>query len=306
MANPQQVTQTIMMIRPAHFGYNAETAENNAFQTEAKAEDAVKISDAARTEFDAMVELLQSNGIHVIVVEDTAEPIKPDAVFPNNWVSFHQDGSVITYPMYAKNRRIERREDIIDQIAKVKEVERRYTMEHYEEDGVFLEGTGSMILDRQYKIVYACLSERTDIQLLDKFCVLKGYEKVAFTAVDAEGMPVYHTNVIMALGETFAVICLECIPSEEEREQITEKLLSTGKEVIDISRDQVEAFAGNMLVVKNDEDERIIVMSNTAYESLDEDQIARISEHTRILHPDIPTIETYGGGSVRCMMAEVF
>jgi len=294
------------MIRPANFGFNSQTAENNAFQSDDKGESAKDISSKAIEEFDEMVKTLRSNGINIIVVEDTPEPKKPDAIFPNNWISLHMNGAVLTYPMFAPNRRFERREDIIDRLGETFKVERRYTFEHYEEEDMFLEGTGSMLFDRDNKIVYACLSERTDARLIDKFCVLVEYQRIVFHSIDRNGIPIYHTNVMMAIGEDFTVICMESIKSPEETKELKHVLEQTGKEIIDISYDQMEAFAGNMLQVRNDTGQTFLVMSQTAYDSLNENQITSLSANTQLLPIDISTIEYYGGGSVRCMMAEVF
>lgn len=299
-------TDTIMMVRPANFGFNAETAENNAFQSNDRGESKDNIAKQARDEFDAMVMTLRSKGVDVIVVEDTDEPKKPDAIFPNNWISFHRNGAVVTYPMFAENRRIERREDIIDDLKERFIVDRRYTFEHYEEDGLYLEGTGSMLFDRDRNIMYACLSDRTDPQIIDKFCVLMGSERVVFHAVDRNGDAIYHTNVMMALGEDFAVLCKDSIAKKDELEELLSKLESTGKEVVDISFDQMEAFAGNMLQVRNSAGDTFLVMSQTAFKSLNEEQIEKLSSKTNLLPIIIDTIEYYGGGSVRCMMAEVF
>lgn len=299
-------TNNILMIRPAHFGFNTQTAENNAFQSEVKDESAQEIAKKAQVEFDVMVDILRSKGVNVLVVEDTDTPIKPDAIFPNNWVSFHASGAVMTYPMYAPNRRIERREDVIDRVGESFIVGRRYTFEHYEEDGMYLEGTGSMLFDREHKVVYACLSDRTDARLIDKFCVLVEYNRVVFHSVDRNGAPIYHTNVMMALGEDFAVICTESIKSPAELKELKEVLSRTGKEIVDISFQQMESFAGNMLQVRNESGQTFLVMSQTAYDSLTEPQIEALSSKTELLPIDISTIEYYGGGSVRCMMAEIF
>jgi len=301
-----QTTQHILMIRPKHFSFNTETAANNSFQQQDKQIDAQTVSSIAIVEFDAFVQKLRSQGIDVIVVEDTDTPIKPDAVFPNNWISFHEDGLVLTYPMYSTNRRIERRPDIIEQLKTRFLVNKDYTFEHYEEDGIFLEGTGSLILDRENKIVYANLSARTDLRLLDKWCVLTGYRKVYFLARDKQGADIYHTNVVMSLGHDFCVICLECIPESPEKKQLITVLQETGKEIIEISMDQLEQFAGNMLEVNNAKGNHFLVMSTTAYNSLRPDQIECIEKRATIITGDIPTIEKKGGGSVRCMMAEIF
>lgn len=299
-------TNHILMIRPANFGFNTQTADNNAFQSESTNETATQIAEKAKVEFDNMVEVLRSKGINVLVIEDTDSPLKPDAVFPNNWVSFHVNGAVLTYPMFAPNRRVERREDIIESIGESFDIKRRYTFEHYEEDEMYLEGTGSMLFDRDHKIVYACLSKRTDARLLDKFCVLVEYNREVFHAVDRNGMPIYHTNVMMALGEDFAVLCKESIHIPEELKSLEATLERTGKEIIDISYDQMESFAGNMLQVRNESGQTYLVMSQSAYDSLNEEQVDVLSSKTELLPIDISTIEYYGGGSVRCMMAEIF
>ena len=299
-------TDSILMIRPANFGFNPETAENNAFQSDDKGESSKDISEKAKLEFDNMVNILRSKGINIIVVEDTDSPKKTDAVFPNNWVSFHLNGAVITYPMFAESRRIERREDVIDSLKDSFDIKRRYTFEHYEEDDMFLEGTGSMLFDRDHKIVYACLSQRTDARLIDKFCVLVEYDRVVFHALDRNGLPIYHTNVMMALGEDFAVLCKESIHNPEELKQLENVLDQTGKEIVNISYDQMDAFAGNMLQVRNAMGETFLIMSKSAYDSLRPAQIEALSAKTELVSIDIETIEYYGGGSVRCMMAEVF
>jgi hypothetical protein len=260
----------------------------------------------AQVEFDNMVDVLRSKGVNILVVEDTDSPIKPDAIFPNNWVSFHENGAILTYPMFAPNRRIERREEILDKVAELYTVSRRYTFEHYEEDEMFLEGTGSMLFDRDHKIVYACLSERTDARLIDKFCVLVEYNRVVFHSVDRNGIPIYHTNVMMALGEDFTILCRESIKNPEELKELEQALERTGKEIIDISYDQMESFAGNMLQVQNESGQTFLVLSKSAYDSLNAEQIERLSAKTELLPMDIGTIEYYGGGSVRCMMAEIF
>ena len=301
----RQITDKIMMIRPANFQFNEETAANNAFQT-AGEYDNKEIQEKAIGEFDAMVDLLRSKGITVEVIQDTDEPAKPDAIFPNNWISFHEDGTVVTYPMFAVNRRNERREDIIETLGKKYAVNKRYTFDYYETEEKFLEGTGSMLFDRENKIVYACLSPRTNIEVLEKYSVLMGSKKIAFRSVDQDGQDIYHTNVMMALGVDFCVICLESIKNEKERNEIMNALDQTGKEIIDISYDQMEHFAGNMLQVASMDGERYLVLSQAAYDSLSDIQITTLSKFTNILPIPIATIETLGGGSVRCMMAEIF
>ena len=301
-----QTTSNILMVRPANFGFNEETAASNAFQAKDDTLTGKTASQKAVAEFDVFVAKLRSHGVNVIVVEDTTEPIKPDAVFPNNWVTFHQDGTVITYPMLSKTRRNERREDVLDELIADFFIGRKVELESYEDDGIILEGTGSLILDRPNRLAYACLSPRTSENLLKRFCEIAGFEPIAFHSVDGEGQEIYHTNVMMALGETFVVICLETVKSEKERMTLEEKFSKTKKEIIEISLDQMMHFAGNMLQVRNDKGETLLVMSEQAYRSLNESQISKIEAHTQILHAAIPTIETLGGGSVRCMMAEVF
>lgn len=302
----RQISNHIMMVRPASFGYNAETAANNAFQTEPRSGRKDFVKAKAIEEFDRAVESLRQHGVRVTVIEDTPDPIKPDAIFPNNWVSFHEDGIVITYPMYALNRRSERREEILEQMAKIRPESRRYAFEYYEEEGLILEGTGSLLLDRDHKIAYACLSERTDIRLLDKWCVLTKYTQHAFHAEDTAGLPIYHTNVIMALGVDFAMLCLECMPREAERAALLDRLEATGREVIPINMEQVSAYAGNMLQVLDGKGQPLLVMSQQAHDSLTPHQLEILAARTAILPIDIHVIETVGGGSIRCMMAEVF
>lgn len=294
------------MIRPKHFGYNEETAQNNSFQSKDNSLTENQISKLALEEFDAFTQKLKDSGINVHIMEDTDSPVKPDAVFPNNWISFHDDGLLMTYPMYSKLRRNERREDIIEYFKSNFKVEKNYTFENYEDEDMFLEGTGSLILDRVNKIAYANLSPRTDLRLLDKWCILSGHKKVHFLAKDKNGNDIYHTNVMMALGETFVILCLECIPDSPEKENLIQILQDTDKDIIDITLDQVNQFAGNMLQIRNDRGERFLVLSQTAFNSLTEEQIIKIQKHTNFLIADIPVIEKYGGGSVRCMLAEVF
>ncbi len=304
--NEPQITDTILMVRPAAFGFNPETAANNAFQIDDPSLSVQERRQRALAEFDAFVARLREAGIRVIVVEDTAAPVKTDAVFPNNWISTHGNGTLITYPMYSPVRRRERREAIVDQLRKEFQVLDRIHLEENELTDRFLEGTGSLILDREYRIAYACLSERTDEKLLRQFAGQMNYEIVAFTALDGAGQPIYHTNVMMALGETFVVVCLESIRQVGEQDVLLKKFAATKKEVIAISLDQMNAFAGNMLQVRNGQGKTFLVMSQQAYDSLRPDQIETIERHTTILSSPLPTIETYGGGSARCMMAEIF
>ncbi|MEZ4910484.1 MAG: arginine deiminase-related protein [Saprospiraceae bacterium] len=303
-----QSTTQILMIRPANFGFNAETAENNAFQSLPDGQTSLQIQESALIEFDAMVEKLAQNNIQVLVVEDTQKPIKPDAIFPNNWISTHQNGAIITYPMWAKNRRIERREDIVELIIDKFRTNNRYSFEFYEEEDepMFLEGTGSMIIDHKNNIVYACRSPRTDARLLDKFSVLMDMENIIFNATDAQGQEIYHTNVMMAIGLDFVVICLDSVQNEVSKKKLLDSFARTHKQVVDITLAQMEHFAGNMLEVLSIDGKRYLVMSETAYNALTTKQIETLQGLTNLLPISIPTIEKYGGGSVRCMMAEIF
>ena len=301
-----QTTRHILMIRPAHFGFNPETAGSNAFQSEVSSLTASDISRRAIDEFDSFVAALRSEGVDVIVVQDTSQPVKPDAVFPNNWVTFHEDGTVVTYPMLSKVRRLERRQDVIESLSERFDIKRHIHLEAYEQQGKILEGTGSMIIDRPNALVYACESPRTHPELLAEFVQMMNYKPVLFKAVDGEGMEVYHTNVMMALGETFVVVCRPSISSKREWKGLARHFAQTGKEVVEINLPQMMSFAGNMLQVKGKEDEPLLVMSSQAYQSLEKRQIRQLEQHSRIMHHPIPTIEKFGGGSVRCMMAEVF
>jgi len=294
------------MVRPANFGFNPETANNNAFQVNDTNLEITAIRKKAIEEFNVFVEKLRAVGVHITIIEDTVTPLKTDAVFPNNWISFHEDGLIVTYPMFSPNRRFERRQDIVNQLTQQFNFKNHIRLEKWEADEQFLEGTGSLILDRQNKIAYACISERTHPNLLDQYCDFMNFQKVLFRSVDKNGLPIYHTNVMMALGETFVVICLESIPDETEQAILKQYFRRTNKEIISITMDQVYAFAGNMLQVKNEQGDTYLIMSSQAYHSLTDTQIIQIEQHTSILHSDLNTIETYGGGSARCMMAEVF
>ncbi len=303
----QQTTQHILMVRPANFGFNEETAANNAFQRREGALDAAEIKSRALQEFDAFVETLRAAGVDVIVAKDSASPVKPDAVFPNNWATYHQEGLIVTYPMFAPTRRRERRRQVLDTVLRAGfHADRRVNLEFNEKIDRFLEGTGSIIFDHQHRLAYACLSPRTDAALLDELCQILGYEKVVFQAVDGSGQDIYHTNVMMAMGETFVVICLATVRDSEERRQLEQLFEKTGKEIVDISLEQMNRFAGNMLQVRNASGQTFLVMSSQAYQSLTPTQIQTLERHTQLLHSPIDTIETYGGGSARCMMAEVF
>lgn len=302
-----QTTNTVLMIEPIAFGYNAQTAENNYFQVNSESD---STQTKALEEFDAFVEKLKSKGINVITVKDTLEPHTPDSIFPNNWVSFGSDGKVFLYPMFAPNRRDERRKDIIDSIAEEGfEINEIIDLSSSEKDNKFLEGTGSMIFDHDYKIAYGSVSLRLDEELFRDFCAKIGYEPVVFHSYQTaagERLPIYHTNVMMCVADKFVVICLDCIDNELEREKVQEVIKSTNKELIEISEDQMQQFAGNMLQVQNDKGEKFLVMSQTAFQSLTPEQIESIQKYNEIIYADLNTIEVNGGGSARCMLAEVF
>ena len=301
-----QLTDSVFMVRPAHFGYNEETASTNVFQRTAGEGQAGEISQAAVAEFDRMADLLTLAGVQVHVAEDTSTPVKTDAVFPNNWVSFHADGTVVTYPMLSPSRRLERREDLMDALAKRYRINRRLHLEDFEQAGQFLEGTGSLVPDREHRTAYAAWSARTHEAPLDAFCRELGYQKIAIHTRDTSGMPVYHTNVIMAAGEGFAVWCQEVIPDNGEQGKIFQSLRDHGKEVLTLNLAQVRAFAGNLLQLTANSGERLIILSQTAQKALDRPQIHFLERHGTLIVPAIPVIEHYGGGSVRCMLAELF
>jgi len=298
-----QSTSHLLMIRPVNFGFNEETAESNAFQNKDKNQQAVQAK--ALAEFNGFVDVLRENGVDITVIDDTPEPYTPDSIFPNNWVSFHSDGNIFLYPMQAENRRLERREDIINQLEDNFKVHHIVDLSRYEEHHQFLEGTGSMVLDRENKIAYACLSPRTDREVLNVFCEQSGYEAICFDAVDENGKAIYHTNVLMCVGSKFAVICLDSVANPHERIMVSESLTSTQKEIVEISFEQMNHFAGNMLEVKSKDGDTLIVMSESAYKSLEDGQISTLKKHGRLIYADIQTIENNGGGSTRCMMAEV-
>lgn len=303
----KQTTRHILMVRPAFFGFNEETAVNNAFQSRDGQLTPEAIRKQALKEFDAFVDCLRQAGVHVIVARDSATPVKPDAIFPNNWVTFHQEGFLVTYPMFAPTRRRERRRQVIDVVLEQGfQSDRRINLEFHEKMNKFLEGTGSIIFDHPHRLAYACLSPRTDEALLADLCQLLDYRPVTFRSVDGEGRDVYHTNVMMALGEDFVVICLDSIPDTAERNNILRCFSDTGKTVVPISLQQMNAFAGNMLQVRTAHHEPLLVMSEQAYRSLTPEQVSALESHTRLLHCPLDTIERYGGGSARCMMAEVF
>lgn len=299
------LASAILMIRPAAFGANRETAANNFFQS-AESSNSTEIQLRALQEFDAMVQLLKDNHIIVEVIEDSPEPIKPSAIFPNNWLSTSPDGMVFIYPMFAANRRPEKRDDIVKFLTEHYLVKDVQDWSEFEVEGKFLEGTGSMIFDHDNKVIYACHSPRTDISVLEKFANANRYRAIVFVATDNNGYPVYHTNIVMTLGESFAILCEEALEEEWELIAVKQLLDSSSHEVIRITRKQMHAFAGNMLSVKNQKGEKILVLGQTAFTSLNDEQKITLSSYCKLLPVSVPAIEAAEGGSVRCMMAEIF
>jgi hypothetical protein len=293
------------MIRPAAFGFNAETAVNNFFQ-KTNIFPSTAIHQAALKEFDSMTSLLIEKEIEVIIIDDTPEPPKPSAVFPNNWLSTSPDGRIFIYPLYAANRRKEKREDILQILAEKFMVTGLQDWTELEVEGRFLEGTGSMVIDHDNKLIYAAISERTNPAALEKFATTNGFSAVVFLATDMSGNPVYHTNVVMMLGEKFAILCEEAIEEEWELIAVKQLLQSTEHEIIPITKKQMHSFAGNMLELKNDSDKHYLVLSQTAFDSLTNEQREILNNYTELLPVSIPTIEYTEGGSVRCMIAEIF
>jgi len=298
-----QNTSHLLMIRPVNFGFNAETAVNNAFQV---AGTDSSIQEKALKEFDAFADLLIKNRIDITIINDTPEPFTPDSIFPNNWISFHEDGTIILYPMFAANRRKERKEHVLDTIKHKFAVTELIDLSNYEHKHMFLEGTGSMVLDRDNKIAYTCLSPRTNIEALNKFCSVAHYTTTLFRSVDATGTPVYHTNVVMCVADKYVVVCLDSIPNKEEQENLIRTIKQTNKIIIAISLEQMHAFAGNMLQVINKAGEKLLILSSQAYHSLTTEQLDILKRYNRILYSPLTTIETSGGGSARCMLAEIF
>ena len=300
-----QNTNHILLVKPAHFTFNKETAVSNAFQNVLEEKEEV-IKKNVLNEFENVVTLLKSKNVDVIVVEDTPDPIKPDAIFPNNWVSFHADGTVILYPMCAPNRREERRLDVLEMLRKKFKIGNVVDLSKYEAEELFLEGTGSIVFDHPNKIAYACISPRTDEQLFIELCNYLHYKPIYFISEDKNGKQIYHTNVMMCVAEKFVVICLDSITDKNERAQVVASLEKTNHEVIDITFEQMNHFAGNMLELKDNKGKHLLVMSKSAYDSLTSSQKTKIGKYAEPLPLPIKTIETIGGGSARCMIAEVF
>jgi len=306
MTTESQLASTVLMIRPVRFECNPMTASSNRFQANMKATPDEQ-QEKAQREFDGLADVLRDNGIEVIVIDDTVEPHTPDSIFPNNWVSFHADGRVVLYPMEAQNRRTERRMDIVDTLDadlgfNVSEI---VDLSHHERDEHYLEGTGSMVLDRANRIAYACLSTRTQLDALGDFAQRMGYEVIAFDAVDRDGVPIYHTNVLMNVGEKIAVICDAAIPRDDQRAAVLQRLQDTKHQVISLSYEQLDAFAGNMLELRNNNGSRVTAMSQQAFDSLNEDQRSLLEANGAVVAAPIEMIEASAGGSVRCMLAEV-
>ncbi|WP_456421469.1 citrulline utilization hydrolase CtlX [Lutibacter sp.] len=306
----QQISNTIFMIRPVLFRMNEQTVVNNYYQKVLDNLTPETVQLKALQEFDNYVSKLREIGVQVIVVEDIKETDTPDSIFPNNWISFHENGDIGLYPMFAENRRLERREDILDIIEnKGFNIENIVDYTSAETEKLFLEGTGSLLLDRVHRKAYCALSPRSDEDLLIEFCEDFEYTPIPFVSyqtIDNERMPIYHTNVIMCLGETFSVICIESIDDKKERKNVLKHLKDDGKEIITISENQVNHFVGNMLQVIGNNNQRYIVMSSSAYKSLTKQQIKTLKKHGELIHSSLDTIEACGGGSARCMMAEVF
>ncbi|MBS1634189.1 MAG: amidinotransferase [Bacteroidetes bacterium] len=295
---------TILMIRPSAFGYNEETADSNFFQQITPGN--TDIQRLALNEFDNMVNILRSHDIDVIVIEDTVHPVKPDAVFPNNWLSTSPNGTISVFPMHTQNRRAEKREDILKWLNENFIVKELQDWSEFEAEGRFLEGTGSMVIDHDNKMIYAAVSVRTNISVLEKFAAANGYQAIVFLAVDKNGHPVYHTNVVMSLGENFAVLCEEAIEEEWELIAVRQILESTGHSIIPISKEQMHCFAGNMIEIENMKSEKFLILSQKAFESLHKEQKRMLEAYCSLLPIPVPTIESIAGGSVRCMIAEIF
>ncbi|MEM7310172.1 MAG: arginine deiminase-related protein [Planctomycetota bacterium] len=307
MTEPQTTTR-LMMVRPARFGFNPETATSNSWQTRVAGLADEEVQERAAAELDGFAAALRAAGVEVLVYDDTAAPHKPDSVFPNNWVSFHADGTVVLYPMLSPIRRAEVRDDLLDRVAADTGAgwPRRLDLRYLEAEDAFLEGTGSLVLDRVNRVAYACRSPRTSDAGLAAFAAAMGYEIVAFDGVDGSGASAYHTNVLMGIGEGFAAVCLESVPGDAERRALRARLEATGHEVIELTGAQRDGFAGNLLAARTPGGERLVLLSERAAKSLDERRLDALERHGRLVHAPLDTIEAYGGGSARCMLAEVY
>lgn len=306
----KQTTHTLLMVRPATFRLNEQTAVNNYYQTQFQNQPAVDVNQLAQQEFDGLVAKLRQAGIRVIIFDDDGSLDTPDSVFPNNWISFHENNDVALYPMFAENRRRERREEVLELVEDNGfEIKHIVDYSEAEDEGLFLEGTGSLVLDRVNRKAYCALSPRADEELLIEFCEDFEYTPVIFTAfqtVNNQRLPIYHTNVMMCVGSRFAVICLDSIDDKKERKNVVQHLEQDGKEIIAITEEQVSRFAGNMLEVENQEGQSFTILSEAALNSLSPQQLATLKKYTTPLSSDLTVIETLGGGSARCMLAEVF
>ncbi len=298
-----QSTSSILMIRPVKFGFNEQTSGDNAFQVKGDEQEA---ATKAGKEFDAFVSLLKAEGVEVTVIEDTPEPHTPDSIFPNNWFSTHQGGTLVFYPMYAPNRRQERKPAVVEHLRKLPGIRRVVDLTEYESQGVFLEGTGSMVFDRDNNLVYACRSPRTNEEVLERFCDELDFDYYLFDAVDAGGNPIYHTNVMMSVCSGFVVACLDSVRDLDQRANFIELAEESDKEIVEISMDQMAEFAGNMLEVRSSKGEPLLIMSARARKSLTQKQAEQLEKYCKIVSPDLTTIENNGGGSARCMIAELF
>lgn len=300
-----QAPAAVVMVRPKHFGFNPQTAETNSFQEDAAGSSGA-IHEKALQEFDNMVDLLRSNDIEVLVVEDSIHPVKPDAIFPNNWISFHHDGTIVLYPMLAENRRPERENAVIQSVERLYSTRDCINLTSYENQGKFLEGTGSIVFDYVNRIAYASRSPRTDETVLNELMTRLGFKSIVFDAVDEQGEPIYHTNVLMCIGTKFVILCLDAIKNEDDQEKLLASFAETHHKVIAISFAQMKQFAGNMIEVVSKSGEPFVLMSQRAYHSLLPGQLDALTKFAEPLPVNVPTIEDYGGGSVRCMVAAVF
>jgi len=300
------LASSVLMVRPSHFSHNAQTATTNLFQVNEPIGDPEYIEQKAQEEFDGYAAVLKEKGINVLIAYDTPEPQKPDACFPNNWVTFHHDGTIVLYPMYSPNRRYERRRGILELIRQEFEVEQEIDFTHYEAEEKFLEGTGSMVFDHEERICYASLSARTHDDVVHDFCEKRNYRLVRFETKDPNGNPIYHTNVLFSLGKHYAVICLDSIRLEQEKEMLIDNLQSTNREIIDITYDQMFQFCGNVLELKNQEGKSILAMSERAYLSFLPEQMELIKHYSEVAYAPLNTIERISGGGARCMLAEIF
>lgn len=301
-----QSTNNIFLIRPSNFVFNSETASSNAFQNNIQNQDNATIKQNVFKEFELFAETLKFKGVNVFIFDDTPSPHKPDAIFPNNWVTFHPDGTVILYPMFALNRRHERRTDIIDSLRNRFKITNVVDLSPYEKENRFLEGTGSIVFDHVNKIAYACLSPRTDKELFIQLSKQIGYKPIYFHSLDKNGKEIYHTNVMMCIGDAFAVICLESIANSKEKEQIINSFAETGHQLVNITFEQMNNFSGNMLALQTNQHKNILILSKSSFDSLTETQKKTLSSYCELIPMPIKTIETIGGGSARCMIAEIF